>query len=196
LSNQGIKKGDRVIIYMPMIPEAVVACHAVTRIGAIHSVVFGGFAPNELANRMKDAKPKAIITASCGLEPNKVIPYAKNVSDAILLSGDPTIKTIMKQRPDVYEEKDCKGFLDWDVEMSGVTQGHDCVPVECDHPFYLLYTSGTTGSPKGIMRTHASTMVALNFQLETCFNIHRGDTMLGASDIGWIVGHNFILYGP
>lgn len=148
LSNQGVKKGDRVIIYMPMIPEALIAMHACARLGAIHSVVFGGFAPEELANRVSHAKPKVIVTASAGLEPNRIIPYTGNVDRALEIAGVPEMKRIIVQRRS-YREKDIdkRHYLDWDEEMGkiGKGAGHEVVPVEGTHPFFILYTSGTTG---------------------------------------------------
>ncbi len=155
LSNQGVKKGDTAVIYMPMIPEALIAMHACVRLGAIHSVVFGGFAPEELANRISATKPKILITASAGLEPNRIIPYAETVDKACELSGYRDLKRIIVQRRS-YKEKDINRnvYLDYNEQMERVTHGHDVVPVPGDHPFFLLYTSGTTGSPKGIYRSH------------------------------------------
>ena len=146
LSNNGIKKGDTVVIYMPMIPEAFIAMHAVARIGAIHCVVFGGFAPEELSSRLTHTKAKMIITASTGIEPNKLIPYIGNVDKACQLAGIPELKRIIVQRPEHLESNlDSKVYLDYYEEMAKVQTGHDCVPVEGEHPFFTMYTSGTTG---------------------------------------------------
>lgn len=157
LSNNGVTKGDTVVIYMPMIPEALIAMHACVRLGAIHSVVFGGFAPEELANRIKTTKPKILITASAGLEPTRIIPYCDNVDRACTMAGMPELKRIIVQRRS-YREKDINKnvYLDYNDEMAKITLGHDVVPVPGDHPFFILYTSGTTGAPKGIYRSHGS----------------------------------------
>ena len=182
---------------MPMIPEAFIAMHAVARIGAIHCVVFGGFAPEELSSRLNHTKAKMIITASTGIEPNKLIPYIGNVDKACQLAGIPELKRIIVQRPEHLESNlDSKVYLDYYEEMAKVQTGHDCVPVEGEHPFFTMYTSGTTGQPKGIYRSHGGMLVAYNYSQNFIFDIQRGNVMMATSDIGWIVGHQFIIYGP
>ena len=173
--------------------------HACARLGAIHSVVFGGFAPEELANRISSAKPRLIITASCGLEPNKIIPYTGNVDKALEIAGQPEMKRVIVQRKS-YREKDINKrlYIDYDEEMDKIPdgQGHEVVMVEGTHPFFILYTSGTTGAPKGIYRSHGGQLAAYNYAVKYIFDLHPKDTMFASSDIGWIVGHNFIIYGP
>ena len=187
------------MIYMPMIPEALIAMHACARLGAVHSVVFGGFAPEELANRISHAKPSLIITASAGLEPNRIIPYIGNVDKALELSGMPEMPRIIVQRRS-YREKDIdrRYYRDYNEEMEKIPKGHghEVVPVEGTHPWFILYTSGTTGQPKGIYRSHGGQMAVYNYGFKNIYDLHRGDVMFATSDIGWIVGHNFIIYGP
>jgi propionyl-CoA synthetase len=195
LRAKGVEKGDRVIIYMPMIPQALEAMLACARLGAIHSVVFGGFAATELAVRIDDATPKAIIAASCGLEPNRVISYKPLVDEAIDLATHKPDFTVVLQRDQVVAElKDGYDF-DWNAVQSD-TPDAACVPVEGNHPAYILYTSGTTGAPKGVIRHTGGQLVALNWTMKNIYNVHPGDVFWAASDVGWVVGHSYICYGP
>lgn len=195
LRDQGITKGDRVIIYMPMVPESLVAMLACARIGAVHSVVFGGFAANELAVRIDDATPKAIIAASCGVEPGRVVAYKPLLDGAIELATHKPDFTVVLQR----DEGPCDMVVgrdhDWHDVQAGVTPA-DCVPVSGDHPAYILYTSGTTGAPKGVVRATAGHLVALNWTMKSIYNVDPGDVFWAASDVGWVVGHSYICYGP
>ena len=195
LRAKGIEKGDRVIIYMPMVPEALVAMLACARLGAIHSVVFGGFASNELAVRIDDATPKAIIAASCGLEPGRVIRYKPLLDGAIDLAGHkPELCVIFQREQDVAELTPGRD-VDWHELQNGVAQA-DCVAVEGNHPAYILYTSGTTGAPKGVLRPTAGHLVALNWTMKAIYNVDPGDVFWAASDVGWVVGHSYICYAP
>ncbi|MCW8886855.1 MAG: AMP-binding protein, partial [Motiliproteus sp.] len=195
LKAQGIEKGDRVVIYMPMVPEAAVAMLACARLGAVHSVVFGGFAPNELAIRINDAAPKLVITASCGIEFDKVIEYKPLVDQAFELAAHKPERCIVLQRPMVTAELQTGRDLDWHQAHEGVEPA-ECVPVLSTDPLYILYTSGTTGLPKGIVRDNGSHAVALMYALRNIYGMNAGDVWWGASDIGWVVGHSFIVYGP
>jgi len=195
LRAQGIEKGDRVIIYMPMIPEALEAMLACARLGAIHSVVFGGFAAHELAVRIDDAKPKAIIAASCGLEPGRVVHYKPLVDGAIeQASHKPDFCVIFQREQEVASLIPGRDH-DWHGFQYGVTPA-DCVPVEGNHPAYILYTSGTTGAPKGVVRATGGHLVALNWSMKNIYNVDPGDVFWAASDVGWVVGHSYICYGP
>ena len=195
LTSLGVVKGDRVIVYMPMIPEAVFGMLACARIGAIHSVVFGGFAANELATRINDSQPKVILSASCGIETNKVIPYKPLLDMAIELSEHKPSNTIILQRDQVAGQMQPGRDVDWVASVAAATpQG--CVPVAATDPLYILYTSGTTGQPKGVVRDNGGHMVALNWTMRNIYNVQPGEVFWAASDVGWVVGHSYIVYGP
>ena len=194
LAARGVTYGDRVIIYMPMVPEALIAMLACARIGAIHSVVFGGFAANELAVRIDDATPKAIIAGSCGIEPNRVVEYKPLLDSAIKLAHHKPSFSVIFQRPE------CTGSLgkndvEWNALQEGTTPA-ECIPVSGDHPVYILYTSGTTGAPKGVVRPSAGHLVALNWTMKNIYNVDPGEVFWAASDVGWVVGHSYICYAP
>ena len=195
LRAKGIEKGDRVIIYMPMVPEALEAMLACSRLGAIHSVVFGGFAANELAVRIDDAQPKAIIAASCGLEPGRVVHYKPLLDGAIdLAEHKPDFTVIFQREQEVAHLEDGRDF-DWHGFQYGVEPA-ECVPVEGNHPAYILYTSGTTGQPKGVVRPTGGHLVAMNWTMKNIYNVDPGDVFWAASDVGWVVGHSYICYAP
>ena len=191
----GVEKGDRVIIYMPMVPEAVIAMLACARLGAVHSVVFGGFAAQELATRIDDSAPKAIVSASCGIEPGRVIAYKPLLDEAINIASH-TVRTCVilqrdEQRCDLTADRD----VDWHAAMADATPA-ECVTVQATDPLYILYTSGTTGQPKGVVRDNGGHMVALVWSMKHVYNVAPGDVYWAASDIGWVVGHSYIVYAP
>jgi propionyl-CoA synthetase len=193
----GVDNGDRVVIYMPMIPEAVIAMLACARIGAVHSVVFGGFAPNELAVRIDDAQPKVIVSASCGIEPTRVVQYKPMLDKALELATHKPGACVVKQRPQAPAELDKMWDVDWDVAMkAGATDPAGCVEVAATDPLYVLYTSGTTGKPKGIVRDNGGHAVAMAWSLPNVFDVHEGQVWFTASDVGWVVGHSYIVYAP
>ncbi len=195
LASLGVAKGDRVLIYMPMIPEAAIAMLACARLGAVHSVVFGGFAANELATRINDAKPKVIVSASCGIEVKRVIPYKPLLDGAIEMAKSKPDHCIICQRPMETANLIPGRDLDWNDVMSKA-KPHDCVPVAATDPLYILYTSGTTGIPKGVVRDNGGHMVALKWTMKAIYNVDAGDVYWAASDVGWVVGHSYIIYGP
>jgi len=195
LKAQGAKKGDTVIIYMPMIPEALVAMLACARLGVIHSVVFGGFAANELAIRIDHARPGMIICASGAIEGKKQLAYKPLVDSAIAQSDHKPQKTIVFQRDFLTADLDKEGDLDWQEIIKDAAPA-DCVPVAATDPLYILYTSGTTGMPKGVMRDNGGHAVALHWSMKHIYNVEPGDVYWAASDVGWVVGHSYIVYGP
>jgi propionyl-CoA synthetase len=200
LSDLGVGKGDRVIIYMPMVPEAVIAMLACARIGAIHSVVFGGFAARELATRIDDCKPKVILSASCGLEPGRVVQYKPLLDQAIALAAHKPQSCLVLQRPQAQAPLNDGRDRDWaqmrDHALIHARSAFDCVPVAATDPLYILYTSGTTGRPKGVVRDNGGHMVALKWSMKNHYGVDPGEVFWAASDVGWVVGHSYIVYAP
>ncbi len=195
IAGLGVGKGDRVIIYMPMIPEAAFAMLACARIGAIHSVVFGGFASKELATRIDDARPKAILSASCGIEPGRVVEYKPLLDGAIELAEHTPEHSVVLQRPQAAAAMDPTRDHDWQTLVAGA-EPVGCVPVAATDPLYILYTSGTTGEPKGVVRDNGGHAVALAWSMGNIYGAEPGDVYWAASDVGWVVGHSYIVYGP
>ena len=194
LASLGVAKGDRVIIYMPMVPEAVTAMLACARLGAVHSVVFGGFAPKELAARVDDAKPKVIVAASCGIEPTRIVEYKPIIDAALKIASHQPDKIVILQRDAARAELDERA-VDW-VELMAQATPADPVPVAATDPLYILYTSGTTGRPKGVVRDAGGHAVGLTWSMGAIYDIHPGDVWWTASDVGWVVGHSYIVYAP
>jgi len=195
LTSQGVKKGDRVIIYMPMIAESVMSMLACARIGAVHSVVFGGFAANELATRIEDAQPSMIISASCGIETSKVIEYKPLLDQAIEISSHKPDSCLILQRPQAKADMNSSRDIDWD-EALNIAKPTVCVEVKATDPLYILYTSGTTGKPKGVVRDNGGHAVALMWSMKNIYDINPGEVFWAASDVGWVVGHSYICYAP
>jgi len=195
LAQLEVRKGDRVIIYMPMVPEAVVAMLACARLGAIHSVVFGGFAPNELAARIDDAMPKLVISASCGIEVKRIAPYKPLLDEALRVARHKPRMCVILQREMERAELAPDRDSDWDEIMANA-KPHGCVPVAATDPLYILYTSGTTGQPKGVVRDNGGHCVALKWTMKNIYGVDPGDVYWAASDVGWVVGHSYIVYGP
>ena len=195
LKTHGVEKGDRVVIYLPMIPEALISMLACARLGAVHSVVFGGFAPPELAVRLDDAMPKVLLTASCGIEINRVIEYKPIVDKAIELASHKPGSCIVLQRPQATASMQAGRDVDWRQAMADAEPAA-CVPVKGTDPLYILYTSGTTGKPKGVVRENGGHAVAMKYSMSAIYDIEPGEVYWAASDVGWVVGHSYIVYGP
>ena len=199
LQELGVGKGDRVILYMPMIPEAAIAMLACARIGAVHSVVFGGFAAKELATRIDDAQPKLVLSASCGMEANRVVPYKPLLDEALQLASAKPEACLVFQRPQAEAPLVAGRDLDWQERVAAAKaagKAAECVPVAATDPLYILYTSGTTGRPKGVVRDNGGHMVALKWSMKNLYGIEPGEVFWTASDVGWVVGHSYIVYGP
>ena len=195
LMAQGVAKGDRVIVYMPMVPEAVVAMLACARIGAVHSVVYGGFAANELAARINDAKPKVVVSGSCGIEPGRVVPYKPLLDRAIEMATAKPERCVILQRPQAEASMVAGRDVEWPDFVAGARPA-GCVPVAATDPLYILYTSGTTGVPQGVVRDNGGHAVALHWSMRNVYGVSPDDVYWSASDLGWAVGHSYIVYGP
>src|SRR5215469_1760672 len=199
LRDFGVGKGDRAILYMPMVPEAMIAMLACARIGAVHSVVFGGFAANELATRIEDAKPKVVLSASCGIEPGRVVRYKPLLDEAIGLATAKPEACVILQRPQAEADLVAGRDHDWaSLRDAAIKVGKTapCVPVSATDPLYILYTSGTTAKPKGVVRDNGGHMVALKWSMQNLYGVNPGDVWWSASDVGWVVGHSYIVYAP
>ncbi|TAK48433.1 MAG: propionyl-CoA synthetase [Xanthobacteraceae bacterium] len=199
LRDFGVGKGDRVVIYMPLVPEAVFAMLACARLGAVHSVVFGGFAAKELATRIDDAEPKVILSASCGIEPGRVVAYKPLLDEAIRLSSSKPSACLILQRPQAEAALTAGRDHDWAQAVAAARaagKSADCVPVAATDPLYILYTSGSTGRPKGVVRDNGGHMVALKWSMKNLYGVEPGEVFWAASDVGWVVGHSYIVYGP
>ncbi len=195
LRDHGVTRGERVIIYMPMVPEAIIAMLACARIGAVHSVVFGGFAANELAVRIDDARPRVIVSASCGLEPSRVVAYKPLLDKAVELAEHSPNSCIILQRPQEKATLLAGRDVDWREAEAAATDA-DCVPVAATDPLYILYTSGTTGAPKGVVRDTGGSIVSLKWSMKNIYDVEPGEVFWAASDVGWVVGHSYIVYAP
>ncbi len=195
LRGTGVGAGDRVVIYLPMIPEAVIAMLACARIGAVHSVVFGGFAAHELALRIDDAAPKAIVSASCGIEVSRVVEYKPMLDRAIELAAHKPDRCVIVQRPQAEAAMVAGRDVDWAQAMAAATPA-ECVAVAATDPLYILYTSGTTAKPKGVVRDNGGHAVALAWSMRNIYDTGAGEVFWAASDVGWVVGHSYIVYAP
>ncbi|MFI0353689.1 propionyl-CoA synthetase [Actinomadura sp. 9N407] len=191
----GVQRGDRVVIYLPMVPEAVIAMLACARLGAVHSVVFGGFAAKELAVRIDDARPKVVVSASCGIEGTRIVPYKPLLDQALDLASHKVDRCVIRQRPQLHADLVPARDVEWDEAVAGA-QAAECVPVAATDPLYILYTSGTTGRPKGVVRDNGGHAVALRWSMENVYGVGPGDVFWAASDVGWVVGHSYIVYAP